>query len=127
MRSEHFIEVISSSRDPYKSSSNSTPPLYFTVTKSGKSWFAQLREANEWVFVGRYDTKEAGRRAVHEHLAGHENPPPDALKKKPTRKNTSRVWEYKYVRKLGSRWRAEGYQGKNMLRAHLGMFATKCW
>jgi len=36
-----------------------------------------------------------------------------------------RSWEYKYVRRLGARWRAEGYRGKNVTRAHLGMFSTR--
>jgi len=44
------------------------------------------------VFVGRYDTKETGVWVVHERLAGHENPPPDALKERPTRETASPVW-----------------------------------
>jgi len=108
--------------------------VYFTVTKSGGAWLAQIKEVQGWVFIGRYPSRELGCAAIREQFhstAAAATATAELEQNRKSRRDSRRVgnnpavWEYKYIRKMGSRWRAEGYQGVNMLRLHLGMFDTK--
>ena len=85
------------------------------------------------MFLGRYQTKDAGFSAAEEYVArfaaiaanGETGNTGENAEKSFRGRVSAPGCEYKYVRKMKTRWRAEGYRGKNMMRAHLGMYDTK--